>query len=186
MFCAFFYKSVATVFRIQLVLRKNIQSLVSYAEKRSLFFIVWSPVRNLAMVIQYLRCPGLTGPLGPFGLLQHKVKPRPFQPQWGWYHRPGSLVCLINYSLILMEYCVETIFSRVFNTFALTRFNCEALEIRTCRCWIICFMFLLEKQEFSRSSRVFDVGFFPIICMNPLNTLNVQQLFSRSLLTGVP
>lgn len=55
MFCAFFYKSVANVFRIKLVLRrKNIQSLVSYTEKRSLSFIAWSPVRNLAMVIQYL------------------------------------------------------------------------------------------------------------------------------------
>lgn len=58
-----------------------------------------SPVRNLAMGIQYLEqnAQRLTGPPGPFGLLQHKVKPRSFQPLWAWYHRPSSLVCLNYY-----------------------------------------------------------------------------------------
>lgn len=56
MFCAFLWLSS---FIIQLVLRrKNIQSLASYTEKRSLSFIVWSPVRIQAMVIFGARYPG--------------------------------------------------------------------------------------------------------------------------------
>lgn len=40
------------------------------------------------------------------------------------------------------------------------------------------FMFLLEKrQEFSRITRVFDIGFYLIVHMNQLNTLKVEQPF---------
>lgn len=170
-------------FVIQLVLRrKNIQSLVSYTETRSLSFIVWSPVRNLAMVIFGAWCPGAywaSGTIRAF-TAEGKTKTLPATvsliPQTRFSSLSEQLFPLLCWWSIVWEPCFP-VSSDWIQLWGIRDPNMQVLDyvlhVPAWKTRILQKYLCLWRQVFP-----------PIIHINRLNTLKVvQQLFFRGLLT---